>query len=236
MGRSMQAEYEGAMRVMDNAEKPLVLVLGGFKPDDCYRVAKHFLENGIADKLVCGGVFGNECLMTQGISLGEAQEKQYADNNFLYVMDGLGELVKKHSQKLVLPVDLAFEENGSRKEARVSALPRDKLFLDLGSESIELFCREIKAAKTVYLKGPMGKFEDARFSEGTRRVFETSLDSRAFTAVGGGHTETAFQKLGLDSNRISFKSLSGGAFVTLLSGGELPALNALVESRKKFGK
>ena len=106
-------------------------------------------------------------------------------------------------------------------------LPTDYIDnFDIGLQTIEIFTNLIKKAKLVVWAGPMGKFEESKYVEGTRKVAEAIIKSPAFSVVGGGDTIGVLEKLKLEE-KFDHVSTGGGAMLTFLAGDELPGLKAL---------
>ena len=235
-GRVMQREVENISRVAFKAEHPNVYVLGGAKPDDVYKLMKNNLDNGKVDKVLVSGVLGNLVLMARGVELGQKTSDYMTAKGFDKIFPKVQETVKRHGDKIVAPLDLAYEENGQRKEAPVTALPAGTSFKDIGWKTIELFKKEIGGAKSLYLKGPQGVFEESLFEAGSRETMRAiAANSKAFSLMGGCHTEVALQKFGIDKSKISYVSLAGGALLTMLAGEPMPALDALRHAAQKKG-
>jgi len=227
-GRVMEAEVNGNTKARERAEHPNVYVLGGAKPDDCVKLLKASVGNPSVDKILAGGVIGELCLIAKGADLGkptlEALEKNKWMKDLAVVKDALS---KDSSGKIEVPVDLAFEENGQRQEVLLSQMPAPRAVGDIGSKTALKFAEIIKAAKSVYVKGPLGTYEKPAFELGTKLVFEALAKSKAFSLVGGGHTLNALEKFGVNKKKLGHVSLAGGALLTYLCGEPLPGVEAL---------
>jgi phosphoglycerate kinase len=118
-----------------------------------------------------------------------------------------------------LPSDLAIEDGDKRPEEV------DEMTWDIGKESSERYAEIIEEADSVLMKGPMGAFEE--HPEGTKRILEALKNCEGFTVMGGGHTSSLVKEFGYSMDDFDHVSIAGGAFVTCVSGGELPAVEAL---------
>jgi phosphoglycerate kinase len=131
----------------------------------------------------------------------------------------------------VLPVDIvaasAFAADAEHDVVPVDAIPPDRIGLDIGPRSGELFARSLADAKTVFWNGPMGVFEMAPYSHGTRAVAQALVDSDAFTVVGGGDSAAAVRTLGFAESAFGHISTGGGASLEYLEGATLPGLTVL---------
>ncbi len=219
-------EYEALQTLMTGAEHPCTFVLGGAKISDAFGMMKQVLEKGTADKIVACGVTGIVMQLARGISVGKTYEKWLADHDLLAFVEPAKELLSLYGDKFVLPCDLAYEENGVRKEIAVKDLPLDDAsFLDVGHESAKRFAEEIMAAKTVFANGPAGVYENPIFAYGTETIWKAIEQTSAYTVIGGGDTVSAAQKF-IDTQKISYVCTAGGAMVRFLSGKKLPLIAA----------
>ncbi len=234
-GRVMQSEVEHILKVAGHAERPNIYILGGAKPDDCWKLLRFALKNNAIDYALVSGVLGNLCLAATGANIGQSTWDYYKAKGYDKIFPEMQELIPKHAQKIIAPLDLAYEENGVRKEADASALPDGKSFLDIGQKTAKRFAEIILQSKTIYLKGPQGVFEQPLFEYGTRETMLAIASSNAFSLTGGGHTDEALKKFGIPREKISYTSLAGGALLTYLAGEALPALDALRENKKRTG-
>jgi phosphoglycerate kinase len=232
-GRVMQREVENVIKVTGNPQHPNTYVLGGAKPDDCWKLMRNALKKGTVDYVLVSGVLGNLCLAAKGVNIGQSTWDYYEKKGFSKFFPELKTVVASNAEKIIAPLDLAYEENGARKEADVSALPDGKSFLDIGAKTVEKFKEIISQSKTLYLKGPQGVFEQPLFEYGSRETLMAIANSSAFSLTGGGHTDEALKKFGIPKEKISYTSLAGGALLTYMAGEPLPALDALRENRKK---
>jgi len=232
IGRVMERELRALIKVRERPERPCVYVLGGAKAEDSAEVAEGVLGKGIADRVLTGGLVANLFLYSKGVDLGKVNVKILEDKGFLVLRDRVKDLLDKHGEKVLLPSDLAVEGlDGKRVEVKVSNLPVELLIKDIGEDTIREYRKEILRAKTIVVNGPMGVFEDERFSKGTVELFKAIAESKAFSVIGGGHTIAAATKFGF-RDKVSFVSTGGGALMEYLSKGTLPVLEAL----KKYAK
>ncbi len=223
-------EYEALYKVMTEAEKPCVFVLGGAKISDAFGMMKQVLAAGTADKILACGVTGVVMHLARGVKVGKKYEKWLADKDLLAFVEPAKDLLALYGDKFVLPVDLAYEKDGKRAEINVNDLPVDDVsFLDVGSKTAELFEKEIKNAKTVFANGPAGVYEDPLFAFGTEKIWKAMESTQAYTVIGGGDTVTAASKF-IDTKKINYVCTAGGAMVRFLSGKKLPLIEAMENS------
>ncbi len=226
-GRSLERELNALQKATIGAERPVVYVLGGGKPDDCFKILKHAVASGGADKVLLGGVIGELAVIASGKSLG-AKRDWLEEKGFAKLLPELKRVVDEQGHKLLLPTDFAFADaDGIRVEVRTEELKGSEKIFDIGSKTASAFADEIKHAKTVYFKGPVGRYEETAFELGTRLVLKAIESSKAFSLMGGGNTLDACEKFGVNKKRIGHLSTSGGALLAFLGGETLPGIEAL---------
>ena len=224
-------EYEALWRVMNCAEKPVVFVLGGAKISDAFGMMGKVLKDGVADKILTMGVTGVVMRLAEGKKIGKLYEKWLSDHDLTVFIDQAKELLRDYKDKFILPVDFAVEENGVRKEVNLDELPLDdKMFLDIGENSIAAFESAIAEAGTIFVNGPAGVYENPIFAEGTRRVWKAVAAAKGYSVIGGGDTVTAASKF-VNVADIDYVCTAGGAMVRFLSGKTLPLIRAMSKAK-----
>jgi len=225
-GRIMERELTSLNKALEKPEKPSVYVMGGAKADDSLEISKYVLGKGIADYVLTGGVTGQLFLAAKGIDLGKGNMGYLAKKELTGLIPGIKALMDQFDEKVVVPVDLAIDVNGKRKEISVSQLPTESSIIDIGAKTVEKYSRIIATAKFIVVSGPMGVYENKEFNYGTKGVFEAIANSKAFSLAGGGNTIAAIQEYGL-TKKISYISTAGGALIEFLMGKKLPGVAAL---------
>lgn len=228
-GRIMERELNALKRVLEAPEKPCVFVLGGAKADDSLKISRYVLTNNIADYILTGGIIGHLFLAAKGFNLGKPNMEFLEKQQVLGLVSGIQELMEAFPGKIMVPLDLAVEVKGKRREIAVSELPTNYSIYDIGAETVGEYGKIIGKARSIVVSGPMGVFENKEFMFGTRKTFEAVADSAAFSLVGGGHTVAAVKELGLE-NKISYISTAGGALIEFLMGEQLQSVVALEKS------
>ena len=226
-GPIMLREIENMLKAMKNTEGHNCYILGGIKPKESFDLMENVLSNNYADYVLLGGGVSHIFLKVKGYELGNETE-EFMKNKGLFEFTTKAEvLLEKYSDKIVLPIDVAYKEEGTRKEIEVEKLPIETSILDIGSQSIEKFSDIIKKSHVVVMNGPMGKFEDPLFKKGTMEVLRavSTVTESGFTLIGGGHTEAAWKELQVP---ISYVSIAGGAMLRFLSGKKMPAIEAIL--------
>jgi phosphoglycerate kinase len=232
-GRVMERELLSCEKALD-PEHPNVFILGGAKPSDCLKIMKYSFEKGKLDFALTCGTVGELFLLAKGYDLGKATVKFFKKKDFIEFVPKAKELLRGYKDKIELPIDVAIEENGERKEILVDELPIDSLLLDIGSKTVEKYTEIIKKARTIVVKGPAGVYEKEEFEIGTKLILKEITRTTAFSLIGGGDTSVAIKKLGIDKNRFSYVSLAGGALITYLSGKPMPGVEALKKATRKM--
>ncbi|MHB1653586.1 MAG: phosphoglycerate kinase [Desulfitobacteriaceae bacterium] len=167
---------------------------------------------------------------TWGIQ-GEICTRFIYKNNLAEYIKTASDLLGKYPEKILLPVDVAYVDP-VRREVNISDLPVDDLIVDIGHQTVELYKEVIGQASTVFINGPMGIFENAESEYGTKTVWESVADSRAYSVLGGGDSITAVNKYNL-VNKVSYICTGGGALVRFLSGEGLPVVRALRDAAER---
>lgn len=144
---------------------------------------------------------------------------------------------KENGAEIPLPIDVVcakeFSEHADASIKSIDHVEGDDMILDVGPETIAKFTDLLEQAETIIWNGPLGVFEFDRFSAGTRALAESIAISDAFSIAGGGDTLSAISKFGV-SNKISYISTGGGAFLEFLEGKKLPAVAILEEAARAW--
>jgi phosphoglycerate kinase len=225
-GRIMERELKSLAKALEKPEHPCVYVMGGAKADDALDISKYVLGNGIADFVLVGGVTSQLFLAAKGVNLGKKTMDFLAKKELTQFIPGIKELLAKYPEAVVLPVDVALDVDGKRKEIAVSKLPTEQSIFDIGAKTVENFAKIIAKAKSIVVSGPMGVYENKEFNYGTKKVFEAIANSKAFSLAGGGNTIAAINEYGL-TKKIGYISTAGGALIEFLMGKKLPGVVAL---------
>jgi phosphoglycerate kinase len=224
-GGLVLAEVEVLRRLTETPKRPYAVVLGGSKVSDKLGVIENLL--GTADRLLIGGGMVFTFLKAQGYEVG----KSLLEEDQLDTVRGYVELAKTKGVELVLPVDIVaateFSADAQHDVVAADAIPADRLGLDIGPKSAELFAQKLADTATVFWNGPMGVFELEPYSHGTRALAQALISSSAFTVVGGGDSAAAVRTLGFDEKAFGHISTGGGASLEFLEGKTLPGLTVL---------
>ncbi len=226
-GFLLKDELEYFAKAMLEPVRPLVAIIGGAKVSDKIGVLERLVEK--VDKLIVGGGMAFTFLK----ALGHETGKSICEDNMLETARGIVAKAQKQNVRFYLPVDCVVAEkpvvDGEVKIVTVQEIPKDWMGLDIGPATTSLFAAALQNAKTVVWNGPMGMFELDPFSRGTFAMVTFVAHSHALTILGGGDTDVAVHRAG-ESQRISYISTGGGAFLELLEGKTMPAVEALEKS------
>jgi len=227
-GRLVQAEQKAFDRVLNNPDRPYVVVLGGSKVSDKLGVINNLISK--VNKILIGGGMAFTFLKAQGYEVGDS----------LLEVDRIEEVkqllltAKEKNVEIVLPIDIvistSLDGTSPVSEVDFDKIPVGQKGLDIGSKTAELFADKIRDAKTVVWNGPMGVFEVNAFAKGTKTVAQALANSAAYSVVGGGDSAAAIRLLGLDESKFDHISTGGGASLELLEGKVLPGLAVLEEA------
>lgn len=220
-GLLLEEEIDYLDSVLENPQRPFVAILGGAKVSDKLGVIRSLL--GVADYLLIGGAMCFTFFKAQGHEVG----KSLVEDDYIEEAE---RLLEEAGEKLVLPVDIvvadAMEEGAGTQVVGVDGIPAEKMGLDIGPRTVELFRERIRDANTIFWNGPMGVFEIDAFAKGTEGVARAVAESGAASVVGGGDSVAAVRKLGLE-DEMSHISTGGGASLEYVEGKELPGVAAL---------
>jgi phosphoglycerate kinase len=233
MGRLFEKEYEVLSNIMSAPEKPCIFLLGGAKIEDAFDMMPKVISDNIAQFILATGLLAQVFYIAKGVDIGKSStEVIYKKKLDTYILPAK-EILEKYNDKIVLPLDFAFIKDGKREECKAGGFLSCEMIADIGSETIEAYKRIISKAKTVFVNGPAGIFEEELSEDGTKKLWKHIADSDCFSVIGGGDSIAAVNKYGLEQG-FSYICTGGGAMVRFLSGEELPVVKALKYSAEKF--
>ena len=225
-GFLIQKELEIIGGALASPKRPLVAILGGSKVSSKIGVINNLLE--IADTIIIGGGMAYTFSAAQGGKVGDSLLE--AD-----WMDYSKEMVEKAAAKgvkLLLPVDTvcadAFAPDAKSQVVKAGEIPDGWQGLDIGPETVKLYCDAVKDAGTVIWNGPMGVFEFPAFAKGTEAVAKALSETSAITIIGGGDSAAAVEQLGY-ADKMTHISTGGGASLEFMEGKELPGVACLLD-------
>ena len=211
-------------KAVTDPERPFVAILGGAKVKDKIGVITNLIEK--VDTLLIGGGMAYTFMKATGGEIGNS----LCDDERLSLALELLDKAKAKGVKLLLPIDNVcgkeFSNDTEQMICESGKIPEGWEGLDIGPKTVELFSKEIKAAKTVVWNGPMGVFEMPNFAKGTLAIATAMAESDATTIIGGGDSAAAVTQMGL-AGKMSHISTGGGASLEFLEGKTLPGVAAL---------
>ncbi|MBI1807449.1 MAG: phosphoglycerate kinase [Ignavibacteria bacterium] len=226
-GYLMKKELDYLGRAISNPVRPYVAILGGAKISGKIDVIQNLMN--VVNSLIIGGGMMFTFYKARGMEIG----KSLLEENKVELAGKILHEANARGVKLLLPVDCViaqhFDNNAPSKVVPVTDIPAGWRGLDIGPESVRLFCNELRNAKTVVWNGPMGVFEMENFASGTAAIAKELAELTKHgttTIVGGGDSAAAMSKLGLEK-AVSHVSTGGGASLEFLEGKILPGLAAL---------
>lgn len=221
-GFLIEKEIDFLNNALTNPNHPFVAIVGGAKVSDKIGVIKQLLTK--ADYVLIGGGMAYTFLKAQGYNIGDSICE-------LDKLDVANEILSLGKDKIILPIDVKlnnqFANDGDIKVVSYDQIPDGYQGLDIGDQTIELFTKYIKNAKTIVWNGPMGVFEFSNFAKGTNSVCEAIKDNpEAISIIGGGDSAAAAISLGYQ-DQFSHISTGGGASLEFLEGKDLPGISCL---------
>ncbi|MCI5970665.1 MAG: phosphoglycerate kinase [Clostridia bacterium] len=223
-GFLIKKEIEIMGKALSNPERPFVAILGGAKVSDKIGVIENLLDK--VDYLIIGGGMAYTFLKAKGYEIGTS----ICEDEKLELATSIMEKAQNKGVELLLPIEtvVASEFSADAEPIVVSSdkIPADKMGMDIGPKTIELFSEVVKKAKTVIWNGPMGVFEFPKFAVGTKAIAKALSETDAITIIGGGDSAAAVAQLGF-ADKMTHISTGGGASLEYLEGIELPGIAAL---------
>ncbi len=230
-GPLLITELKTLSRALKDPAKPVVAVVGGSKVSSKLTILESLSKK--VDQLIVGGGIANTFLKAAGYNVGKSLYEEGLVEKAKKIMAA----AKESGGEIPLPVDVVCaKEFSAHADASIKGIENiedDDMILDVGPETIARFTDILGQAQTIVWNGPLGVFEFDRFSAGTRALAESIAISDAFSIAGGGDTLSAITKFGV-SNKISYISTGGGAFLEFLGGKKLPAVAILEESARAW--
>ncbi|MFH1404027.1 MAG: phosphoglycerate kinase [Candidatus Altiarchaeota archaeon] len=227
-GRLMEKEVRSLGDVLKNPRHPLIFVLGGAKVKDSMRIISKALKGNV-DKILTGGVLANVFLAAKDYRLGEPSIEFIRGKKLVDQINEAKRILEDNEDRIVLPVDVAIDQNGERIEIPLYDLPQDYRIVDVGQKTVEKYKKIINSAGTVFSNGALGVYETKAFAYGTEEVIKAIASADCFSVIGGGDTVAAARDLDVEDD-LTHVSTGGKASVDFLAGVKLAAIEALKES------
>ena len=224
VGPLMQQELTAILQAMQQPKQPIVAIVGGSKVSTKIQLLSSLLKR--VDVLIVGGGIANTFLAAAGFDVG----KSLYEVDYVSLAKNLIREAKEHAVQIPLPTDVCvateFSKDAPATMKACGEVGADEMILDIGAKTIAAYADILQTAGTIIWNGPVGVFEFAAFAKGTQGIGEAIAASQAYSLAGGGDTLAALAMFKLTDN-ISYVSTGGGAFLALLEGHQLPAVEAI---------
>ena len=223
-GPLLAAEIDAIGLALSHPKRPLVAIVAGSKVSTKLTILRS-LSNKV-DQLIVGGGIANTFMLAAGLSIG----KSLAEADLVGEAKAVIEAMKARGAEVPIPSDVvvakSFSADAVATIKQATEVADDDLILDIGPETAAQLAAQLKQAGTIVWNGPVGVFEFAAFENGTRVIAQAIAKSSAFSIAGGGDTLAAIAKYGIDK-QVGYISTGGGAFLEMLEGKTLPAIDML---------
>ena len=228
-GILLAQELDALGKALANPKRPMVAIVAGSKVSTKLTVLENLGQK--VDQLIVGGGIANTFILAAGHKVG----KSLCEPDLVEIATSLMTSARARGADIPIPTDVVvakqFAESATATVKKVSDVADDDLILDIGPETAKHLAAMLKQAGTIVWNGPVGVFEFDQFGNGTKVLAQAIAESTAFSIAGGGDTLAAVAKYRI-SDRVSYISTGGGAFLEFLEGKQLPAV-AMLEQRSK---
>jgi phosphoglycerate kinase len=223
-GPLLAAEIDAIGKALAAPKRPLAAIVAGSKVSTKLTILKSLSQN--VDQLIVGGGIANTFMLAAGLKIG----KSLAETELVGEAKAVIEAMKARGAAVPIPTDVVvaktFAADAVATVKKATDVADDDLILDIGPETAAHLAGELKKAGTIVWNGPVGVFEFAPFENGTRVIAHAIAESSAFSIAGGGDTLAAIAKYGIEK-QVGYISTGGGAFLEILEGKTLPAIEIL---------
>jgi phosphoglycerate kinase len=225
-GPLLAAEIDAIGKALAAPKRPLAAIVAGSKVSTKLTILKSLSKN--VDQLIVGGGIANTFMLAAGLKIG----KSLAEADLVGEAKAVIEAMKARGAEVPIPTDVVtaktFSADAVASIKKATDVADDDLILDIGPETAAKLAAQLKQAGTIVWNGPVGVFEFAAFENGTKVIAQAIAESSAFSIAGGGDTLAAIAKYGIDK-QVGYISTGGGAFLEILEGKTLPAIEILTQ-------
>jgi phosphoglycerate kinase len=225
-GPLLAAEIDAISKALANPKRPLAAIVAGSKVSTKLTILKSLSKN--VDQLIVGGGIANTFMLAAGLKIG----KSLAEADLVGEAKAVIEAMKARGAEVPIPTDVVTAKNFAADAVatvkKATDVADDDLILDIGPETSAKLAAQLKQAGTIVWNGPVGVFEFAAFENGTKVIAHAIAESSAFSIAGGGDTLAAIAKYGIEE-QVDYISTGGGAFLEILEGKTLPAIEILMK-------
>ena len=213
IGFLIQKELDNLLPAINNPSRPFTVILGGAKVSDKIGVIENIVKK--ADYILIGGGMAFTFLKAEGIEIGSSLLDSES-------VDFCKKILKENENKIILPIDVVTDQ----KECFITDITMEERGLDIGSKTVKLFKQYLDNSKTIIWNGPVGMFEEEKYSNGTKGICEILKNIDAIKIAGGGDTASAVKNFGYE-DAFTHISTGGGASLELLEGKVLPGIDVI---------
>ena len=210
IGFLIEKELDNLLPAINNPDRPFTVILGGSKVSDKIGIIENLVMK--ADYILIGGGMAFTFLKAGGVEIGDSLLDEDS-------IDFCKKMLKEHKDKLILPIDVVT----NLKECFITDITKEEKGLDIGPKTVKLFKQYLDNSKTIIWNGPVGMFENDKYSNGTKGICEILKNIDAVKIAGGGDTASAVKNFGYEQ-AFTHISTGGGASLELLEGKELPGI------------
>ncbi len=225
-GPLLAAEIDAIGKALANPKRPLAAIVAGSKVSTKLTILKSLSHN--VDQLIVGGGIANTFMLAAGLKIG----KSLAEADLVHEAKAVMEAMKARGAEVPIPTDVVvaktFAADAVATVKKATEVADDDMILDIGPETAAKLAAQLKQAGTIVWNGPVGVFEFAAFENGTQVIAQAIAQSSAFSIAGGGDTLAAIAKYGIEK-QVGYISTGGGAFLEILEGKTLPAIEILAQ-------
>ena len=213
IGFLIEKELNNLLPAINDPKRPFTVILGGAKVSDKIGVIENLVTK--ADYILIGGGMAFTFLKASGVEIGASLLDEES-------IDFCKRMLKEHKDKLILPIDVVTDQ----KECFITDITMEERGLDIGSKTVKLFKQYLDNSKTIIWNGPVGMFEEEKYSNGTKGICEILKNIDAVKIAGGGDTASAVKNFGYEQ-AFTHISTGGGASLELLEGKVLPGIDII---------
>lgn len=220
IGLLVEKEVKNLRPLITEPDRPFVVVMGGAKLDDKIELIYSLAET--ADYILLGGGIANTFLKALGYDVGSSLVSIDAIKNARAI-------IQEFKDKIILPKDVITSPSYSDVTYELKTIENiviDDVIGDIGSKAIENYRRILESAKTIFINGTVGMYEQKPFSNGTQEILNIVASTKAKKIVGGGDAGTAVKKFGYE-DKMDFISTGGGSTLTYIANRTLPGLEII---------
>ena len=231
-GRLLIEELHALEVISSSPARPCVYMLGGSRAGDAFGMIHRVLSEEAADTILTSGLVGQIFMLADGIKLGEPSENVIREKGYIKYVDEAADYLASYRNRIRYPMDVAYERRGVREETNIESFPLEHTIFDVGRHTVDTYKDILSEAKTLFVNGPPGVYEESISATGTEKLWKAVEEAEGFTVAGGGDTVTSLTKF-CDIAGLNYVSTAGGALIRYLSGVKLPLIEAMEKAYER---